>query len=172
MLMDEGMDTGDMLLSSTTDILPNDNFESLHDKLAVIGADLLLKTVNGLFSGTVKPTKQPEENISYAPIINKEMGRIDFNKTATQIDCQIRAFTPWPSAFFALNGMRVKVISAFVGEKSECKAGTVIASKDNLIVACADNTSIVFTELQPEGKGKMTAKALLNGHPIAEGTVI
>lgn len=172
MLMDEGMDTGDMLLSEKTEILPNDNFESLHDKLAVIGADLLLKTVNGLFSGTVKPTKQPEKNVSYAPIIKKEMGLIDFNKTATQIDCQIRAFSPWPSAFFTLNGMRVKVISAFVGEKTEYKSGTVISSKENLIVACADNTSLVITELQPEGKGKMTAKALLNGHPVAEGTSI
>ena len=104
MLMDEGMDTGDMLLSETTEILTIDNFESLHDKLADIGAGLLLKTVNGLFDGTVKPIKQPQDGVCYAPIIKKEMGNIDFNKTAQEIDCQIRALTPWPSAFFSMNG--------------------------------------------------------------------
>ena len=172
MLMDKGMDTGDMLMCEKTSIMSTDNFESLHDRLAVLGADLLVKTVEALENGSVKPVKQPESGVTYAPIIRKEMGLIDFSKTADEIDCQIRAFSPWPSAYLYLGGMRVKVISAVKGGTASADPGTVIESKEALTVACGNCTSISFTELQPEGKGKMTAKALLNGHPVAAGTVL
>lgn len=169
-LMDIGVDTGDILLSKKTEILPDDNFETLHDRLAEIGAELLVKSVEGLENGEIVPQKQPDEGVSYAPIIKKEMGLIDFNKTAAEIDCHIRAFTPWPSAYFFMNGKRVKAITAILGEKCSASAGTVVSTKVGLQVACKDETSIIFTELQPEGKGKMTAKALLNGYPLAVGT--
>ena len=169
MLMDIGMDTGDMLLTAETDILPDDNYESLHDRLADIGADLMVKTVDELEKGTLTPQKQPEDGVTYAPIIKKEMGLIDFGKTAHEIDCHIRAFTPWPSAYFFMNGKRVKVISAEIGGDTNAETGTVISTKDGIAVACKGGTSIVFTELQPEGKAKMEAKALLNGYPLTVG---
>ncbi len=170
--MDIGIDTGDILLSEECDILPTDNFETLHDKLAVMGADLLVRTVDGLLNNTIAPQKQPEDGVTHCSIITKEMGQIDFNKTANEIDCLIRAFTPWPSAFFFLNGKRVKVISATIGDKTSKPAGTVIEAKNALVIACGEGTSLVFSELQPEGKGKMTAKALLNGYPVEVGTVL
>lgn len=170
--MDIGVDTGDILLAEKCDIISTDTFETLHDKLAVMGAKLLVDTVDGLKNGTIVPLKQPEDGVTHCSIITKEMGQIDFNKTACEIDCFIRAFTPWPSAFFFMNGKRVKVISATLGDKTSKSAGTVIDTKNALVVACGEGSSIVFNELQPEGKGKMTAKALLNGYPVEIGTVL
>lgn len=170
--MDVGIDTGDILMAEECDILPTDNFETLHDKLAVMGAKLLVDTVEGLEKGAVVPQKQPEDGVTHCSIITKEMGLVDFNKTACEIDCLIRAFTPWPSAYFFMNGKRVKVISATLGDKTSKAAGTVIDTKNALVVACGEGTSLVFNELQPEGKGKMTAKALLNGYPLEIGTVL
>ena len=102
--MDIGVDTGDILLAEKCDIISTDTFETLHDKLAVMGAKLLVDTVDGLKNGTIVPLKQPEDGVTHCSIITKEMGQIDFNKTACEIDCLIRAFTPWPSAFFFMNG--------------------------------------------------------------------
>lgn len=172
MLMDEGMDTGDMLLTERTAIMPDDTFETLHDRLAVIGAGLLTETVRGLESGSLKPVKQPDSGVTYAPIIKKEMGLVDFKRTAHETDCQIRAFTPWPSAYFMLDGQRVKILSAHTGEKTKSAPGTVTASKDNITVACADGTSLVITKVRPEGRGAMTAKALLNGHQVEVGKLL
>ena len=170
MLMDEGMDTGDMLLTAETDILPTDNFETLHDRLAEMGAKLLSQTVTALQNGTVTPVKQPDEDVSYAPIITKEMGKIDFNSNSNEIDCKIRAFTPWPSAYFYHGEKNVKVISAVIGDKTNEAAGTVIENKTCLTVACGGGTSIKFVKVQPQGKGVMTAKDFINGHHIALGT--
>ena len=168
--MDIGVDTGDILMKSECEILPSDNFETLHDKLAFMGAKLLVDTVDGLQKGTITPQKQPDDGVTHCSIITKEMGQLDFSKPANELDCLIRAFTPWPSAFFFMNGKRVKVISASVGDKTNKESGTVIENKNGLTVACGDGTSLIFNELQPEGKGKMTAKALLNGYPIELGT--
>lgn len=170
--MDAGVDTGDILMIEKTDILPTDNFETLHDRLAVMGAKLLVETVKALESGDIVPVKQPTDGVTYASIIKKEMGEIDFSKTSFEIDCQIRAFTPWPSAYFFVNGKRVKVAKAYVGEKTEKAHGTVISTNGGIRVACANGTSIVFSELQPEGKGVMTAKAFLNGNALSEGTLL
>lgn len=169
MLMDAGMDTGDMLLTAETEITNTDTFETLHDRLAVIGADLLVKTVDGLEKGTITPTKQPEEGVCYAPIIKKEMGVVDFSKTAKETDCLIRAFTPWPSAHFIFNGKRVKILKATVGNGAKLEIGTIVDIKNGIEVACKENTSLIIEELQPEGKGKMTAKDFVNGYQIKVG---
>lgn len=169
-IMAEGIDTGDMLLKAEVEIADDDNFETLHDKLATVGADLLAETVKGLENGTVRPQKQPEEGVCYAPIIKKEMGQIDFSKTAREIDCLIRAFTPWPSAFMFIDGTRVKVLKAKVSENCNSEPGTVLGSSNGLNIACGNGTSITVLELQPEGKGAMTAKAYLNGKQLKAGT--
>lgn len=168
--MDEGIDTGDIMHMSKTAITAKDNYETLHNRLAEMGAELLIKTVRGLEDGSVKPVKQPEDGACYAPIITKEMGLIDFNITAEEIDCRIRAFTPWPSAYFYIDGQRVKVISAKVGDVCTAECGTVVGNKNFIGVACKDGTVIEFLKIQPEGKGAMDAKAYLNGKPLALGT--
>ena len=98
------------------------------------------------------------------------MGQIDFNNVADKIDCQIRAFTPWPSAYFFVDDLRIKVIKAVVSDASSEVPGTVIDTKSGLKIACGDNSSILITEIQPQGKGAMSVKAFLNGNPINEGT--
>ncbi len=168
--MDEGIDTGDILLVSKTEITDTDNFETLHDRLALLGAKLLVDTVKGIEDKSIIPQKQPEEGACYAPIITKEMGQIDFNLTAGEIDCRIRAFTPWPSAYFYIDGSRIKVIGAKIGESSNEACGTVVGNKNSIAVACKDGTVIEFVKIQPEGKGVMDAKAYLNGKPVALGT--
>ena len=169
-LMDVGIDTGDILLSQKTEILPDANFETLHDRLAEIGAGLLVRSVEGLEKNTIVPQKQPEEGVSYAPIIKKEMGLIDFNKSASELDCHIRAFIPWPSAYFFMNGKRVKILKATVGNGTKAEIGTVVDIKRGIEVACRDGSSLVLEELQPDGKGRMTAKDLINGYQIKVGT--
>ncbi len=167
--MDEGIDTGNILLKAETEITKDDNFESLHDRLADMGAKLLVDTVKGIENGSITETKQPDEGTNYAPIITKEMGSLDFNRRADELDCQIRAFTPWPSAFFYIDGLRIKVIKAVVSENTTEAAGTVICNKGKLTVACKDGTSLTFVTVQPEGKGAMDIKSYLNGKPIELG---
>ena len=168
--MDEGIDTGDILLVDKTEISDNDNFETLHDRLAIMGAKLLVDTVKGIEDNSIKPQKQPEEGACYAPIITKEMGQIDFNLTASEIDCRIRAFTPWPSAYFYIDGTRIKVLRAKIGQSTNSVPGTVVGNSASIAVACKDGSVIEFVEIQPEGKGRMDAKAYLNGKPLSVGT--
>jgi methionyl-tRNA formyltransferase len=168
--MDEGIDTGDILLVEKTEINNDDNFETLHDRLALMGAKLLVDTIKGIEDKTIKPQKQPEEGACYAPIITKEMGQIDFNLNANEIDCRIRAFTPWPSAFFYIDGTRIKVLRAKIGQSTNQNPGTVVGNSASIAVACNNGSVIEFVEIQPEGKGRMDAKAYLNGKPLSVGT--
>ncbi len=167
--MDEGIDTGNILLMDSTEIKDDDNFETLHDRLADMGAKLLVDTVRGIETGTITEVPQPEEGACYAPIITKEMGKIDFNLTANEIDCRIRAFTPWPSAYFYIDGTRIKVINAVCDGETDAEVGTVIENKGKLSVACGGGSVISFTKIQPEGKGAMDIKSYLNGKPIELG---
>lgn len=171
MLMDEGMDTGDILETVTVDIGDEETAEELFERLSDISADLMLNTLKGLQNGTVTPKKQ-EGEVSCAPIIKKEMAFIDFNKTAKEIHNAIRGYYSWPCAYFFLNGKRIKVIKAKVGDKTSKTAGTVIGNTENLSIACKDNTSIDIIELQPEGSKPMTAKQFLCGKAVEIGTVI
>lgn len=173
MLMDEGMDTGDILLSGTEDILPTDTAETLFDRLAVKGADLCIETLKALEKGEAVPKKQDDSVATYAPIITKEMAKLDFSMTAGQICCRVRGFYPWPVAFTVLpDGKKLKVYSAIEVDGSADPAGTVTASDKRLVVACGNNTSVELCEVQLEGKSRMSAKNLLNGYCIAKGTVL
>lgn len=167
-LMAEGIDTGDILVQRKAPILDSDNSEALHDRLCVLGAEVLIDTIEGVESGTIKPTPQPEEGVCYAPIIKKEMAQIDFSNTADEIISKIRGFDPWPCAYFGLLGRRIKVYRAIHSDlKGEC--GTVIANKDKLIIGCGD-TSVELIEIQPEGSKRMTAADMLRGKNIEIGT--
>lgn len=173
MKMDEGMDTGDILKIAKTDIGTDETAEELFDRLSGLTAELLVNTLADLESGNITPQKQDEEKASYAPIIKKEMAQLDFeNKTAKEVHNAVRGYYSWPCAYFFLEGKRVKVIKAAVSDNTDARAGTVIKSDDSLVIACKDGTAVELVMVQPEGSKPMTAKQMLCGRPIVQGTVI
>ncbi len=171
MLMDEGMDTGDILETVVTDIGAEETAEELFDRLSVMSAELMVSTLKKAEEGKLVPQKQNESDATYAPIIKKEMAHIDFNKSADEICNAVRGFYSWPCAYCFINGKRIKVIKA---KKSNLKAnscGVVIASDDKLVISCSDG-SVELVTVQPEGAKVMSAGQMLNGHKITEGTVV
>ena len=171
-LMDEGIDTGDILETVTTEIGEEETAEELFDRLAVLSADLMVKTLEKLEKGEITPVPQNHAEATYAPIIKKEMARLDFTKTATEIHNAIRGYYSWPCAFFMMNGKRIKVISARIGDKTNESAGTVIGNTDELVIACGENSSIRLLTVQPEGSKAMSSKQMLCGNKIPLGTVV
>lgn len=173
MQMDEGIDTGDILETRETVISNDDDAGTLHDRLSIMGAELIVETLNKLEEGIIEPKKQDENSNSYAPIITREMGKIDFNKPAEEIHNLVRGFTPWPAAYTTLGKKRLKVYKTKVSNiiKNE-PAGTVIVNEKQLIVACGEFSSIELCELQLEGKSRMTAEQLLNGNSIEKGSIL
>lgn len=172
MYMAKGIDTGDMLLRCETDIGENETAGELHDRLSQMGASLMVETLEKLEKGEILPEKQDDSLSTYAPIINKEMGFLTFDKTAEEINNLIRGFNPWPAAYFMLDGKRIKVFASKVGGNTDKPAATVISSDGELTVACADGTSLILTEIQPEGSKRMSAKDYLTGHPVTVGRVV
>ena len=168
-LMGEGIDTGDILLTEETDILENETAGELHDRLSLITASLMTKTLEGVEKGTITPIKQDDSLANYAPIINKEMGFLKFDKTAEEICNLIRGFNPWPAAYFMLDGKRVKVFSAKMAEGTNKAPATVIKASDELVIACTEGTAISLVEIQAEGSKRMSAKDYLIGHKVKEG---
>ncbi|MBR6743357.1 MAG: methionyl-tRNA formyltransferase [Clostridia bacterium] len=171
-LMGKGIDTGDILLSESLDIGENETGEQLHDRLSILSASVMLSTLEGLENNTIAPKKQNECDANYAPIIKREMGFIDFKKTAEQTHNLIRGFYSWPAAYFYIDNKRIKVLSSAVSNGEIAQSGTVICANKRLIVACAQNTAIELLEIQPEGSKRMSAADYLKGHPIKEGFVI
>ena len=173
MLMDEGMDTGDILETAETPIGENETADELFERLSVISAELTAKTVADLAAGKVCPKKQPAEGVSYAPIIQKEMALLDFSAwDAEEIRNRVRGFYSWPIAYFFFEGKRVKVLSARLAENTAAPACTVTESGDRLIIACKGGTAVELQTVQPEGSKPMSAKQMLCGRPIPVGTVI
>ncbi|MBE6797668.1 MAG: methionyl-tRNA formyltransferase [Ruminococcaceae bacterium] len=170
-LMDEGIDTGDMLETVSVNIGDNETSEELFDRLTIEAAKLVCSTVEKLSKGEITPIKQNEAEATYAPIIKKEMAQIDFNKTASEIHNLVRGLYGWPTAYFMLDGKRVKVYKTEVLEVSG-EPSTIIKSDNELIIACGNNSAVKIKELQPEGSKRMEAKQWLLGKKIAQGTKI
>lgn len=171
MLMGEGLDTGDMLLKSETEIGENETAAELFDRLADMGAELIVETLEKLEKGEITPVPQNEDEASYAPMLTKELSPIDFTKTAREVHKQICGLSDWPCATTLINGKRLKVYhSEIVDGNSDKPAGTVVKAKD-LTVACGEGL-VRFTEIQAEGSKRMSTADYLRGKPIAEGTVL
>lgn len=170
-VMDKGIDTGDILDTAVVDIGENETAEELFERLSVVSADLMIKTLKSIESGTAKPTKQNEDEATYAPIIKKEMAHLDFNKTAYELKCAIRGYYSWPCAFCFIEGKRVKVISADIAEGNG-EAGTVVDNNGRLVIACGGNTAIELKTVQPEGSKVMSASQMLCGFKIPIGTTL
>ncbi|SHJ61289.1 methionyl-tRNA formyltransferase [Anaerobranca californiensis DSM 14826] len=171
MLMDEGMDTGDMLLKAEIPIEEGDNVETLHEKLAEIGADLLIKTLEQLEEGTLKPEKQQEALASYAPMVTKEMGLIDWSLPAKNIYNKLRGLNPWPGTFTYIRGDRLKIISGeiYQGFLQSQEPGTIVEIIKKGIIVATGEGSILIKEVQPANKEKMDSYSYVNGYKIKRG---
>ncbi len=173
MQMEVGLDTGDMLGSISTPIAADDTFGSLHDRLAELGASLMLQTLEKLQNGSLSPKKQDEKDMTYAAKIEKAEARLNFNSDASVLDCKIRAFNPFPLAFTTLNGKTLKITDATpLPQNTAAPNGTITEiTSDGWIVSCATG-SLLIRGVLPEGKKRMTALDFLRGHALPIGTVL
>ena len=162
MYMDKGMDTGDIISQVKVDILPDDNNETLHDKLANAGVKLLDETLPLIISGENKRIKQDNNIATYTRLLTREDEKIDFHKNGEEIINQIRAFAPNPMAYFVLNNQEIKVLEACFIPKEVEKAGKVIFEKKAMYITCADGL-ISLEIIKPMGKKQMPIVAYLNG---------
>lgn len=166
MYMGEGLDTGDMLLKEETPIEENETYGELHDRLSVIGAHCLGETLKQLEQGKLTATKQNDAEASYAPMLDKEIARLDFTKPARELHNQIRGMSPWPVAYTTLNGTLLKIHRAVVSAESG-EPGTLL-DKKRMIVACGEG-SLEFLEVQMAGSKRMSAADFLRGKQLAPG---
>ena len=172
MLMDEGMDTGDILLTEKTVIDINENSGDLFNRMSVIGAGLLSKTIDVLVNGHITPVKQIDNDATYAPMLHKSMCRINWNMPALGIHNLIRGLAPFLYASTMINGKVVRIISSSVCDWKTGDAGEVVENGEELIVACADKTAIRLDILQAEGKRAMPAKQFMLGNRIVKHLVL
>lgn len=172
MVIDEGMDTGGILLQAEIPIGDEEMCETLHDRLASSGAQLLLKTLEKMKGGNIQPIPQDHSKATYAPPLKKEDGQIDWKKEATEIDRQIRAFNPWPGAFTKLGDQLLKIYKGEIREGAPAgKAGAVVWLGSDFIEVGTGKGSFLIKEVQLEGRRRMTIREFLSGHPIPMGTV-
>jgi methionyl-tRNA formyltransferase len=162
MYMDEGLDTGDILLQRTTEVRTDDTGGSLHDRLAQIAPDALLESLRMLATRTAPRIPQDNALATYAPKLKREHGKIDWSEPAEAIERKIRAFNPWPGAFTQIGGQNLKVFSATVVDVSG-QPGEILRSQGQLVIA-AGKGALSFGDVQLEGKRRMSAAELLRGH--------
>ncbi len=161
------LDAGDIISQKRVKIEKEDNAKTLHDKLAEVGAELLVKTLPLYVSGKLKPVPQNEEEATYCPQIKKEMGKIDWRESAEKIFNKIRAFTPWPSAYTTFKGKRVKILKGEPVEGSG-EPGEVIEAGKNLIVA-AGKGALKIERLRPEGRKEISGEEFVRGYRVKKG---
>ncbi len=175
MKMDAGLDTGPILAMRPTPILPTDNSQTLHDRLAELGAELLLETIPWYVAGTLKPRPQPEEGSTYAAKIKKEDGQIDWTRPAIDIWNRLRAFTPWPGAQTHLNvppkPQLLKIWNAGVVQGVGAPGAVLGADKQGIVVACGQG-ALRILELQREGGKRLSAEQFLAGCPLKSGALL
>lgn len=186
MMMDVGLDTGDMLEKAVIPIEEKETGGSLHDKLSMAGGDLILSTLKKLEEGTLVRTPQTDEGTCYAKMLTKSLGDIDWNQGAVSIERLIRGLNPWPSAYTMWNGKTIKIWAAdviagreaaeFLSEsgvpaETGTAPGTVVCSDKRGLVVCTGGGLLSIRELQMEGKKRMDTPAFLRGYPIPAGDV-
>ncbi len=173
MFMAEGMDTGDMIDTRAT-LIDKKTAGDLHDELAILGAGMLVDNLHDIELGNIKRIKQDESMATYAPMVFKKDGLIDFNKSAKEIERHIRAMTPWPGAYTYYNGEQMKIISAHPHESGdrEITAGTISYVDSEGIAINTKDGLLMVTEIQMPGKRAMEVSEYLKGNKIEIGTVL
>ena len=167
MYMAKELDAGDVILQKTTPIGEQEDAQALTARLAELGAQALSEAVEALRNGTASRTPQDASRQTHASMLSREMSPIDWNRTARQINCQVRGLIPWPCATTELAGQRFKIYETALGRETAAAPGTVLsAGKQGIEVACGDGRSLYLTQLQAEGGKRMAAAAYLLGHPM------
>lgn len=173
MQMNEGVDTGDILLTEKTEIGENETSEELFERLSVLGAEVLIKVMKMIENGTAVPVKQDEEKATHVGMLSKALSPVDWSRSAAEVHNKIRGLYSWPGATCVLDGKTLKlhssVLSDFTGGD---KDGEVVFSDGRLIVRCGDSKCVEILALQAEGKKRMDARTFLNGRKIPAGTVL
>ncbi len=173
MMLDEGMDTGPILLQREVTIEPRETAEQLSPRLASLGADLIVETLDRLEAGTLTPRPQPREDASVTPMLRREFGNIDWSMTARQLVNRLRGLTPWPGLYTTFRGGRLKIHGleeVSNPPKGDEPPGTVLeAGASGIVVRCGRGTAVRVTDLQREGKRRMPADAFLIGERVAAG---
>lgn len=173
MLMDIGMDTGDMLEKIVVTLDPKETGGSLFERLSEAGGELILSTLEKAENGSLVRTKQPEEGVTYAGMLDKALGKIDWTKSAEEIERLIRGLNPWPSAYTSYEGKTVKLWDAdVVSEETGEPAGTIVHVTKHGFQVQTGNGLLQINELQLEGKKRMDTASFLRGYPVAEGTIL
>jgi methionyl-tRNA formyltransferase len=173
MKMNEGLDTGDLLASRSTPIMPTDNAQTLQDRLAIIGAELLVKIVPAYVAGEIVPRKQPQTGASYARKITREDGHLDWTQPARSLWNRVRALVPWPCTHTFLSAdpkpIMLKIWQAEVADRGSGSPGEILeSSRAGIVVACGQQALRIF-ELQREGGRRMSAQDFLAGHALVPG---
>jgi len=171
MLMDEGMDTGDILLKKEIAIESNDNSETLSKKLSLIGADLILDTLDKYINKEIKPIKQNDNEATYAPMLKKESGDINWKKGSNEIRNQIRGTLPWPGSFTFIKGKMLKIYDSEVSS-GKGNPGEIIMSDPKALRVATNDGSIDILELQIEGGKKLRVEEFLRGRSLKAGTIL
>ena len=176
MYMADGIDTGDMLLKGECDILPEDDFGTLHDKLADIAGKLLCQVIDKVLDGTLEDDREAQDDAeaTHAPKILKEDTILDFNRPAKELWCLIRGLSPVPLAMTKTpDGKLLKIAAAVPGEETHTAApGTVLALDQGILIACGDGTTLLATSVVPEGKKRMDAADYIRGRKLNAGDLL
>lgn len=170
MLMDAGLDTGDILMTTKTPIGPDDTAATLHDRLAKMGADLLIKTLTGLMDNSLKPQKQDHAAACYAPLLKKSDGRIDWQAPAEKIECFVRGMSPWPGAFTFIGSKRIKIFKTEVVDMATTEApGTVLKRFSNELLVATGHGALSILELQGASGKRLNIIDYLRGNSMEAG---
>lgn len=178
MKMDEGLDTGDILMVEKVKLDAKETGGSLFDRLSDVGAQLLVKTLEGLEAGTITPVKQDDSESTYVKMLHKSFGKMDFNKSAAELERLIRGLNPWPSAFTYIDGKMLKIWDADVADNisevqtDEVNPGQVVTvGKNTFTIACGQGY-LVVNEVQLEGKKRMDSGSFLRGSQLEAGVML
>jgi methionyl-tRNA formyltransferase len=173
MLMNEGLDTGDILLSAKTEIYSKETSSSLHDRLSRIAGDLLIPTLSGMSTNSVKPVSQDNSLSTYAPLLKKKDGLIDWSKPAEEIEAFIRGMTPWPGAFMFIGRKRLKIFASdVVFNDSKGDPGTVTGETRDKLCIATGKYLLSIKEIQEESGKRLLIKEYLRGCSISPGTIL
>ena len=172
MMMNEGLDTGDMILKKEVKIDFNETSGQLYDRLSFVGAEVLEETLLQLENGTMKCTPQNDEESTYAPLLSKELSEINWNDTALSVYNKIRGLNPWPIAVTFIDGVKFKIFEAEYVEKVNGAAGEIVDNNKKIVIACGDGNGISIKILQPDGKKQMDIVAYLSGNKLEKGKII
>lgn len=168
------LDAGDIILQGVTDIGPDETAPELFDRLAALGGQLLVEAVGQIERGEAARTPQTASEVTYAPMLGRELSPMDWTKPAQTLHDQVRGLLPWPCATAEFGGVRCKVFStAVLDGTTDLKPGTVAeAGKEGIVMACGGGSLLRVRELQPDGKKRMAAADFLRGHPLTAGEML